>query len=307
MALEPEFSPASVRFPASGHIWVPASGRRGAAAGVSMHSPCTIPAVFAQRVLWSAVRIFGPWVLPGVRESWDEPVAHSTWEHFTAEWIEAFGRWDSAALYRRPQASRSGCSLLLLRDGRGVGFVRITTDAQRAEREFTVMSSVWAARPASFAIARPVGVGHSSGLSWVGSESVPNYPLGAVRKPAVRERVAAEIADILDTALTRSDAIPSAWRGSHGDLSPWNLRTELTGRVRVIDWEDAAFAPAGVDSLYGAVTAHLTFGTPLPSKADGAAAGWIESVVEKRLAPDEAPDSLNNRMLQIVRDLPAQL
>jgi hypothetical protein len=259
-----------------------------------MHSPCTAPAEL------------GPRALSGVRESWDEPIAHLTWEQFEAEWFEAFGRWDSAALYSRPQASRSGCSVLLLRDGRGVGFVRITTDPQRAAREFAVMSSVWLAHPASFTVARPVGFGHGPGWSWIGSESVPNYPLGAVRKRAVRERVAAEIGDILDTVLARSESTPLGWRGSHGDLSPWNLRTELTGRVRVIDWEDAAFAPAGVDSLYGAVTAHLTFGTPLPAEVDGAAAGWIESVVEKRLSSNEAPGSLNNRMLQIVRDLAPQ-
>lgn len=307
MALEREVSRESVRFPASGHIWVPARGHRAAAAGVSMHSPCTIPAVFAQRVLWSAVRIFGPRVLPGARGVWEEPITRATWEQFEAEWVEAFGWWDSVSLYRRPQASRSGCSLLLLRGGRGIGFVRITSEADRATQEFAVMSSVWSARPESFVIARPVGIGHGSGWSWIGTESVPNYPLGAVRRAAVRERVAGEIGDVLETALARSDSTPPTWRGSHGDFSPWNLRTELSGRVRVIDWEDAVFAPPGVDSLYGAVTAHLTFGTTLPQKADGDVVRWIESAVQNRLAPDESLDSLNNRVLSILRGLEPRL
>ncbi|QNE48064.1 phosphotransferase [Glaciihabitans sp. INWT7] len=274
---------------------------------MSMHSPCTIPAVFAQRVLWSAVRIFGSRVLPGVRGVWDEPIARDTWDQFEAEWFETFGWWDRVSLYRRPQVSRSGCSLLLLRDGRGVGFVRITSEAERATQEFAVMSSVWSAHPESFVIARPVGIGHGPGWSWIGTESVPNYPLGAVRRAAVRERVVGEMGDVLETALSRSDSTPPTWRGSHGDFAPWNLRTELGGRVRVIDWEDAVFAPPGADLLYGAVTAHLTFGTALPQEADGEVVRWIESAVQNRLASDESLDSLNNRMLVILRGLELRL
>jgi hypothetical protein len=298
------FSRESIRFPAFQHIWVPRSSRRAAGAGISMYSPCVAPAILAQRTLYVAVRLLGPKILPGRRESWSEPIEADVWQTFVDEWRDSFGPWDSAALYRRPQLGRTGCTLLLLRRGRGVGFVRISPDSARVAREFSVMKGVHAARPSTFAIARPVGCGTEAGWSWVGTESVPNYPLGALRRHSVRHAVAEEISAILDGFLARPADVPSDWRGSHGDFAPWNLRTELSGRVRVIDWEDAAFAPANVDLLYGDLTSHLTFGTPLPPLASVDSARWMAEVVRRRLAPEEGANSINSRLLELLATVP---
>jgi hypothetical protein len=292
-----DFPRDSVRFPATGHIWVPRASARAAASGLSMHSPCVPWKVLAQRVLYAGVRLGGARFLPGERASWDDPIASAVFTDFVRQWRDAFGVWDSAALYRRPQSARAGCALLLLRQGRGVGFVRITADSSKAENEFAVMSGVAAARPSTFTVASPVGWGAEAGHAWVGTRSVPNYPLGAVRRPALRLAVTQELDAILDDVLPRPDDTPPHWRGSHGDLAPWNLRTDLAGVVRVIDWEDAGFAPVGVDLLYGGLTSALTFGTPMPAEADREAADWVACILTGRLAGDEAPDSVNHRLL----------
>jgi hypothetical protein len=292
-----DFPRDSVRFPRTGHIWVPRSSARAAAAGLSMHSPCVPWKVLAQRALYAAVRLGGARILPGARASWDDPVEPAVFADFAGQWRDAFGSWDSAVLYSRPQSARAGCALLLLRDGRGVGFVRITADREKAEREFAVMRGVHAAGPSTFTIARPIGWGDAAHWAWVGTQSVPNYPLAAVRRPALRLAVTQEIGAILDDVLSRPAHTPPDWRGSHGDLAPWNLRTDLAGVVRVIDWEDAGFAPVGVDLLYGGLTSALTFGTPMPAEASREAADWVARILTGRLAGDEAPDSVNHRLL----------
>lgn len=300
-----DFSRESIRLLKNEHIWVPRISGRAAAAGLSMHSPCRPTAVFIQRALYGAVRLLGPHALPGSRDSWEDPVPSGVWESFVEEWHALFGAWDSAALYRRPQGDRTGFAILLLRDGRGVGFVRVATSREAVQKEFDVMRGVYKARPTTFIIARPACWGAAEEWAWLATESVPNYPLGAVKRADVRLSVTTEIGDILDKVLVRTEDTPSHWRGSHGDLSPWNLRRELRGAVRVIDWEDAGFAPPGVDELYGALTAHLTFGSPLPCSTNQEAATWLATMISARRDSDKGPKSINNRLLGALAAVPS--
>ncbi|MCW3158758.1 hypothetical protein [Micropruina sonneratiae] len=273
----------SVRFPSSGHIWVPQHGRRAAAAGLSMHSPCRPLKVLAQRVLYLGVRAFGSRVLPGERDSWEDPLPQDQWQQVLAELRSHTGSFDSLVLYRRPQRGRTGFAALLLREGAGVGFARFHPDAGRIEREFRIVSGIHAARPQSFDVARPIASGRvDEGGAWLLSESLPNYPLGAVRDAGQRDRVADELADLLAAVVDRDDATPAHWRAAHGDLSPWNLRTLLSGAVRVIDWEDAGFAPPRADRIYGALTAATTFGAPPPSSAPGETIDWLQQLIVAR-------------------------
>ncbi|MFT4295306.1 MAG: hypothetical protein QM582_07830 [Micropruina sp.] len=273
-----------VRFPRTGHIWIPRHGRRAAAAGIAMHSPCRPIAVAAQRALYLAVRVAGSRVIPGERGVRTDPLPDPEWRDLLEQWQSVVGSFDDLVLYRRPQAGRAGFAALLLRDGRGVGFARFHPEPTRIEREFALMTSVYAAKPSSFGVARPLARGRlDEGGGWLVNESLPNYPLGAVRDPAVRNRVADEIGEVLAVVLPRGDDVPAHWRPAHGDLAPWNLRTLLRGTVRVIDWEDACYAPPGVDRLYGALTAHTTFGTPLPSSAPGEAIDWVTTLIVGRM------------------------
>lgn len=287
----------AIRFPRTGHIWIPRRGRRAPAAGIAMHSPCRPVAVAAQRALYLAARVAGSWVIPGERGVRADPLPEPEWQELVARWQTVVGSFDELVLYRRPQAGRSGFAALLLRRGRGVGFARFQPDAVRVEREFEVVSAVHAAAPSSFGVARPLATGRLADGGWLVNESLPNYPLGAVRDPVVRDRVAEEIGDVLTEVLPRDDGVPAHWRGAHGDLAPWNLRTLLGGAVRVIDWEDACYAPPGVDRLYAALTAYTTFGTPLPEAAAGEAIDWVTRQITGRAHADTADVALPLKLL----------
>jgi len=291
-----ELDRRAIRFPRTGHIWIPLRGRRIAAAGIAMHSPCRPTRVLAQRALYLAVRLLGPRVIPGERSGWEDPLPDPEWADVLAAWRRSCGHFDNLVLYRRPQVGRTGFAALLLQRGRGIGFARFHPDAGRIEREFTIIQGVHDSVPASFRVARPIATGRvASGGAWLLSASLPNYPLGSVRKPAVRERVADEIGEVLSAVIPRPQTVPADWLPAHGDLAPWNLRTLLSGAVRVIDWEDAGYAPPGLDRLYGALTAHSTFGSPLPASAPAGALQWLSNRLRHRAS--EASDGADLALL----------
>lgn len=229
----------------------------------------------------------------------------ATWSDLIDEWSGHVGRIDSLALYHRPQAGRVGMSALLLRAGRGVGFVRVSSATERVAHEARVVEALTRASPATFHVAGYLAANEAGGLGWLLSESAPNYPLGAVRSSATRENVAAEISEILGKSLDRPADVPRHWVPAHGDLSPWNLRRRLDGTVQVIDWEDTAFAPPGVDALYGALTAHVSLGTELPDVAPSEARAWVDDLLLSRIAaqPDAATEIARTR--EILLRIPA--
>jgi hypothetical protein len=96
-----------VRFPRSGHVRIPTDGRRAAAAGLSLHSPCRPAAVFVQRLLYAGVRAFGPRLLPGERSPWDHPVPDDQWHEMLDRWTDSVGRIDSAAIIQRSETPDS--------------------------------------------------------------------------------------------------------------------------------------------------------------------------------------------------------
>lgn len=263
-----------------------------------MHSPCRPLAVAAQRALYLAVRVAGSRVIPGERTELSDPLPEPEWQALVDQWEAVAGRVDDLVLYRRPQAGRSGFAALLLRDGRGVGFARFHPDRSRTEREFTIMTAVHRAGPSSFGVARPIACGQLDSAGWLVNESLPNYPLGSLRDAGLRDQVADEIGDVLGGVLPRGTDVPTHWRAAHGDLAPWNLRTLLRGAVRVIDWEDACYAPPGIDRLYGALTAHTTFGSPLPDAAPGEAIDWLTDLVAGRAHASSEPGG--NALLELL-------
>ena len=287
----------SVRFPGSGHIWVPRSGRRAAAAGLSLYSPCLPVAVFAQRLLYLGVRVLGSGAIPGRRESWTDPVDEPVWEELLETWHELFGSWDSIALYHRPQIGRVGFSGLLLDRGRGVAFIRVSPTPDRIEREFAAMEGICSAGPSSFRVARPRAWGITQSWGWLATESVPNYPLGALRSEARRHGVTNEIGTILSAVLERPADVPAHWVPGHGDFAPWNVRTELSGRVWVIDWEDASYAPPGADRLYSDLTAQTTFGYGRPESAPRETVDWLGVRIAARQRPGQGVSEDDARLL----------
>lgn len=267
-----------------------------------MHSPCAPLAVAAQRALYLGVRVVGSGLIPGSREAWAIPAPTDEWQELVGAWADETGGFDQIALYHRPQPGRTGFSALLLRRGRGVAFARVHPDEARVTHEYAVLSHIHASEPSTFRVAQPIAWGRVASASWMLTTSVPNYPLGAVRRAATRQRVSDELTAILDPRLTRPPGTPEHWVASHGDFTPWNLRTDR-GRVIVIDWEDAGFAPPGTDLLYGDLTAHTTFGSRLPATAPAEAADAIEQMLRARLAGRDSggPDAVMLSALVTIR------
>lgn len=290
---------ASIRFPHSGHIRIPARGRRAAAAGVALHSSCKPLAVLAQRLLYTGVRLLGPGLIPGQRVPWSAPLPEVQWGALLNEWSDHVGPIDSIALYHRPQSGRIGFSSLLLRDGRGVGFARVSAETARIAHEASVVRALSEAGPQTFHVASLLASDVSEDVGWMLSASVPNYPLGAVRRGATREAVVAELSEILHGTIDRPAGTPAHWVPAHGDLAPWNLRTRLNGDVQVIDWEDAGYAPPGVDLLYGALTAHVAMGTRLPDRAEAEAHAWVDDLLTQRIdsQPETATEATRTRAI----------
>ncbi|HKT57436.1 MAG TPA: phosphotransferase [Microbacterium sp.] len=295
----------SIRFPASGHIWIPAHGRRAAASGLSMHSPCHPLKVLAQRALWAGVRVAGPRLIPGERVTWQPPVPDEEWQSLLAQWRDAAGAFDGIAVYHRPQTGRTGFAALLLRAGRGVAFARLHPEAARIRREFEVVSGVHRARPRTFRVAEPIAADDGA-LPWMLTRSVPNYPLGPLRSARRRGAVADELGGILAGVLDRPAGVPAHWVPAHGDFTPWNVRTDLARRVYVIDWEDAGYAPPGVDALYGALTAHTTFGAPLPADAPREARDWLDALIADRAARESGSAAANAELRALLGAIPVR-
>jgi hypothetical protein len=294
----PGISPFGMR-----HIWIPLAGRRAAVAGLSMHPACKPVSVALQRATCAAVMLAGPIVLPGRQTGFRAPLDSEAWSELLAGWRSRVGRWDDMVLYHRPQSHRRGFAALLLRDGRGLAFVRVAPDAGRTAHEFAVMRGVHAGRPRSFRIALPLAQGTVAGYGWLAVESGPNYPLGAVRHSEVRRRVVAEVGELLAPVLDRPVGTPGHWRPCHGDLAPWNLRVARGGRVWVVDWEDAGFAPPGADELYSRLTAQITFGRPAVRAADRECVDWMTAMITARRSPDEPANSENTRLLAALNGL----
>lgn len=296
-AAAPASSGPVVKMPGLSHIEIPMSGRRAAVAGISMRSMCRPLSVTIQRAAAAAVMLAGPRVIPGQRSIRSIPVPAPEWAALRTAWRSAVGSWDDEVLYRRPQSGRHGFALLLLRRGRGLAFIRVSPDAERTAREYSVMLGVHAARPDTFRVAFPLAEGSRHGWGWMAVESGPNHPTGALRRAADRLRVVDEITDILTRTLHRDADTPAHWVGCHGDLSPWNVRTGRGRSVWVIDWEDAQFGPPGADLLYSGLTAELTFGSPVVRGAEPEAIEWMRNLVSNRRQPDETELSENNRLL----------
>ncbi len=146
-------------------------------------------------------------------------------------------------------------------------------------------------------IPKPVGFGTTSaGLTWAAQEFVfdrphrPVYHLGDGQME-VLARAIAQAFDRLGQTQSRQDG----WIPAHGDLTPWNLRRDHTGRVWLLDWEDAAYLPPAADATYLRLTASSLCGTQ-PGPLSPEARSYWRTIVERRLE-DGHPVALSKAML----------
>ncbi|GGS83124.1 hypothetical protein GCM10010156_47250 [Planobispora rosea] len=279
--------------PGRGNVWIPVGDARSAAAGLSLLTFSRPLPLAAQRLLHTAALRVGPWVLPGRREPWSPPVAEHLWSAVLEQATAVAGPADGCAVYLRPQASRTGAAVLLLRAGRPVGFLKIREDADELDREAAVLELLDGGCGTGCRVPEMLGRGTAAGLSWMmisPMEPVPARPARDVRIDELTARIRERLAD-----LPRPRDVPAHWEPMHGDLTPWNLR-RTRGKVPwLIDWEDTGYGPPGADEVYYLATRAAVYGGTVAATGYGEAAAHWHAVVTRRRADDE---ELSERLLR---------
>jgi hypothetical protein len=242
-----------IRFPPLvGHIYVPTASTRAALAGLGLYTPCRRRGLILQSSAEWIVKQFGPAALPG-RRAHAVPLSEvGDWDQIEGLLHDKLGAFDALAVHTRRLPHRPGAAMVLLLQGDPVAFVKIGTDSG-IEHEHRVLSQL--DRPGSspaFEAPAPLGF-HTIGETRV---AVMTVLLNGRHRPIARPPLAA-VVDGVQRALrhlVRPSGLPPHWLPMHGDLSPWNLRTDSAGRSVLFDWEEAGFGPPGADEVYYTAT-----------------------------------------------------
>jgi hypothetical protein len=252
------------------HIQVPVSSRGAARSALALYAPCLRRGYAVRDAAWLLVSAIGPHALPGRHKRLQAPLPAEQWQALLDAWQQELGTFDSLALHSRPQEHRSGFAVLLLREGRSLAFVRVRKGHQAdLTREQHVLGLCAVARPVSFWHPEALAGGNVGEWSYLATTAFPSDRHVAGRLPIAD--VLAEIGAAL-APLPRDPGTPPHWVPMHGDLTPWNCRDLTDGRRALIDWEDAAWGPAGADEvLFRATVAALSGGSPGPGPAEAVA------------------------------------
>jgi hypothetical protein len=208
-------------------------------------------------------------------------MGEEVWQELIDRWRRDLGPFEDFAVCERPQIRRSGFALLLLSSGRPRAFVKVRQNGAAAlGKESSATRQVWEARPHSFSVPEPLGLGRIADWDYFAMAPVLEANHRAPRNPPL-STVVSEIDDAL-ASLPRNPAIPGQWRPMHGDLTPWNLRELPDGRLILFDWEDAAWGPPQADMvLYRCTDAAVRNRYRGVPDAGEAARYWLSVIAER--------------------------
>jgi hypothetical protein len=224
------------------------------------------------------------------------------WSDLTRQWRTQLGAFDGVIPLLRRQPERVGFAMLLHRGGRRVAFIKLRKGDLGAE-PLLLLAAERLEHP-SFWSPRVLGRGHSADWSWFAAEPLPGRVHLPARTPTAD--LLAEVRAVVEDALPRPADVPEGWRGSHGDLNPWNVR-RLAGKHVVFDWEDAGWAPESADivgylassaALRGRSRAVIPRHILLNSDALEAANYWLAMIRQRDRSSTDA--AYNQRLIAIL-------
>lgn len=280
------------QFPPGGAgVLLPTADRRTAALGICLHTASRPNVLRIQKFAFLLTRVFGTRVLPGRSKLWTPAVAQ--WEELLNTWQKEIGPFDGLAVYHRRQTSRTGLTILLVKDGVPLAVTKLRDNLEPLDLEQRALEAVRRSRVTTFRVPRALGAATvDGGLAWSAQTAVFDAP----HRPALTPPASLfdEVADALSSVV---DAQPTQ-SGAHHDLTPWNLRIDCNGKIWLFDWEDVGPAPVQADRCYFYATAHALQGTEIPADLPQAAVSHWSEVVAARRADSRADSKLRDAILE---------
>ena len=225
------------------------SSRRAALAAIGLYSPCRTGGILLQTLARLAVTVAGPRALLGKPSDWSPPLLDADWASIDAQLRDHVADYDELAVYERPQPSRSGFSMLLLRQGRPSGFVRFRSgDSTPLDNERTALQGLAAHRSSAFHSAQPITWGSQGDWHYLATTVLPRL-FHRVPRSVDLAAVVRQIRDGL-AELPKPVGTPDHWWPMHGDLTPWNLRFFRGQGLALFDWEDSGWGPPHADEVH---------------------------------------------------------
>jgi hypothetical protein len=201
---------------------------------------------------FARVAAVGPLALPVTRRAWVRrsqfslPSGESAWQRIRDALVPDQTRHLTWVFFRSQWRVSRFAAMGLDRVGSARAFIAVEpADVRTFHPSFT-----------SDVVRIPELLGEFEAGNWAGRrfEVVPRLsrtPSCAWQQiVAVAEDVSARLTD----SLSRPPDLPAHWRPMHGDFTPWNLREDRAGRLWLLDWENAAWAPRGADLMRYAVS-----------------------------------------------------
>jgi hypothetical protein len=232
-------------------------------------------------------------------EQWRPPIDEDEWNALTGVWASWFGSFDEMSLYRPPQSDRTGFAGLLLKEGRGVGFVK-----SRPGWDFGPEAKLieTASRARSFTTPSLVGVSTGPEWSTMGLTALQRG-LHSARLPTPPNAVAEEISGLLDQFIP-PEPEHGHWMVMHGDMGPWNLRYLDDIGFILFDWELSRRAPPGADILFHTVASRaMRLGGASELRGLEEAARFWKAEIPRRFADTTDDQRLASEMLAGLRRL----
>lgn len=284
-------------------VLLPLDDRRAASAGISMYTVSKRWVLFAQKLAFWFVRIFGARLLPGRTVSWSPPCSESDWIELVAQWEGSLGQIRAFSAYQRPQSSRTGLTFVVIRENGSAVVIKLRDQPGTLMTEVKALMELGRVSTEHFQAPKAISSGQHNELFWTAQQCVfdqPHVPVFDVDDELFDE-VSRALKPLFPKStggkMVKGDAISAP---AHADLTPWNLRRDRRGQVWLFDWEDVRLAPLGSDRTYFRVTSAALTGEHLTVDLPVQAIDFWKNVVQRRRVREPEDAVLSETILNLL-------